>query len=189
MTSETLEWVRRNRPDIEAVEELDGACGVKNCNRAQFETFPICEQHAFDIWLEVGFFRMDVSKAAGAHIRKGVVEKTKAELINEALGIEKFKAEQRANKMQAPGTIYYLQIEDKIKIGYTQDLGNRLKQYPPMARLLATHPGTFQLEADMHRKFSVYLSDRREWFVANAELTAHIERIHKDFKQDKRVAA
>jgi len=185
MTSEALEWVKRNRPDITPAEELDGVCGVKECNRPQMDTFPVCEDHAFDIWVEVGFLRMDMHKAAAAHMRKVDVQKIKNELIEEALGVIKFKEE----RQQTPGVIYYLQVEDLIKIGFTRDLHGRLRAYPPMARLLATHPGTFQLEGQMHKKFAHHLADRKEWFTVHVALLEHIERVRKEFKQDKLVTA
>lgn len=88
-----------------------------------------------------------------------------------------------------PGTIYYLQVEDQIKIGYTTNLNTRLAAYPPMARLLATHPGTKATEAFMHERFANLLSGRKEWFKASDEITAHINTVHKQFKQDRRVTA
>ncbi|UYM26638.1 hypothetical protein SEA_BAUER_89 [Arthrobacter phage Bauer] len=185
MTSEAFEWVRRNRPDITAADVLDGACGVEDCNQPQLETFPVCEQHAFDIWFEVGFFRMDMRKAAEAHVRKDSVEKVKSQMLKEQLDLENYRADRR----RQPGTVYYLQIGDHIKIGYTTDLDVRLAAYPPMAKLLATHPGTRQTEASMHQRFAVHLADRREWFRASPEIESHIQTVREQFKQDRRVTA
>jgi hypothetical protein len=185
MTSEALEWVRSNRPDITAADELDGACGVKDCNQPQLETFPVCEDHAFDIWLEVGFFRMDMHKAAGANQRKDSVEKTKSQILKEQIDIAAVKTE----RQQQPGTIYYLQIEDHIKIGFTTDLDVRLNAYPPMAKLRATHPGTRETEASVHQRFATDLSGRREWFRTSPKLEAYISLVKEKFKQDRRVAA
>lgn len=185
MTSEALEWVRSNRPDITAVDELDGACGVKDCNHAQLETFPVCEQHAFDIWVEVSFFRMELAKAAAAHMRKESIEETKSRIIKEQLDSDRVKDE----RQQEPGTIYYLQIGEHIKIGYTTNLDVRLGAYPPMAKLLATHPGTRQTESSMHQRFSADISGGREWFRATPEIESHIQGVREQFKQDKRVTA
>ena len=183
VTSEAFEWVRRNRPDITAADELDGACGVKDCNQPQLDTFPVCEQHAFDIWLEVGFFRMDAHKAAEAHMRKSAVNATKSQILKEHAAIDQVKTD----RMQAPGTIYYIQIEDHIKIGFTADLDVRLSAYPPMARLLATHPGTRQTEAELHQRFSHLLSARREWFRVMPEIEVFIANVRERFRQDQRV--
>jgi hypothetical protein len=102
---------------------------------------------------------------------------------------ERMESGAQAASRTQPGTIYYLQVEDKVKIGFTRDLNIRLQAYPPMARLLATHPGTYQLEADMHRKFAHHLTDRKEWFTVSDELTAHLEEVRANFKQDRRVTA
>lgn len=189
MTIETLEWLKNNRPDLAAREELDEWCGVKNCQQPQLDRMPVCEDHAFDIWVEIGFRRMDIIKAANAHRRKESQDEELSRLIKEKLGVEKFLEDRLANSKQAPGTIYYLLLEDQVKIGYTADLETRLRSYPPMAKILATHPGTRETEKAMHRKFFNHLANRNEWFYQNEELTLHIDEVRKQFKQDHRVTA
>lgn len=158
---------------------MNGWCGVKDCNQPQLDNMPICENHAFDIWVEVGFRRMDISKAGAAHMRNQDIQKARTELIREKMGVEQYMAERR----QAPGTIYYVLIADQIKIGFTTDLETRMKGYPPMAKVLATHPGTRETERQMHDKFAAHLAGGREWFAAHDEIHEHIEQVRQQFPQ------
>lgn len=83
-------------------------------------------------------------------------------------------AELRANE---PGWIYYLRIDDAIKIGFTVDIRRRLKEYPPNAYLLAVHGGTKTLEKELHYQFRGCLTARREWFHPSDDLTAHVAQV------------
>lgn len=80
-----------------------------------------------------------------------------------------------------PGSIYYLLVGDRVKIGFTTDLYQRMMQYPPFSELLALHPGTPKLEKEMHAKFTRYLADGREWFHPNEELTTHLAEVNEKF--------
>lgn len=88
---------------------------------------------------------------------------------------EQERAEREAEaRASAPGWIYYIRIDDRIKIGYSADVRQRMKSYPPHATLLAVHPGTRTLETETHAKFRNCRAAGREWFHAAPELEAHI---------------
>lgn len=163
---------------------------MERCREPQFEAFPTCELHSWQIWAKLNNRTDSPQEQAAAEDAERSRQK---ELADEATALKELADEKRrdfqASLRTAPGTIYYLQVEDKIKIGFTRDLRVRLQSYPPMSRLLATHPGTFQVEADIHRKFASHLAGRNEWFHASAELEAHIETMRQTFKQDHRVTA
>lgn len=80
-----------------------------------------------------------------------------------------------------PGWVYYIRMGDVIKIGYATDVTKRMRAYPPSAELLAAHPGTPQVERDMHKRFSADLARGREWFQESPELTAHIADVVERF--------
>lgn len=185
MTSRPFEIPESNLERLAAREGMNGWCGVKDCNQPQFKGLPLCEDHAQDVWVEIGFHHMDVRKAYLAHQRQEDTEAIRKEAIRERLGVEEFMATYK----QAPGIIYYLKVEDQVKIGFTSDLDTRLKAYPPMAKLLATHPGTRETERQMHDKFAEHLAGRKEWFADHPELESHIAGVLKRFKQDSRVTA
>lgn len=98
------------------------------------------------------------------------------------------RREERAaeSRRHHPGWIYYLQVGDHIKIGFTVDVKRRLKAYPPGSRLLALHPGTKQLEHDTHTIFVGSRAAGREWFLDTDELRDHIKAVHADFGEPDR---
>lgn len=75
------------------------------------------------------------------------------------------------------GVVYYLMIDNIIKIGFTTNFERRRSEYPPTAHVLATEPGDQQLEARRHRQFNKQLTNRREWFEPSAELWNHIRNL------------
>jgi len=76
-----------------------------------------------------------------------------------------------------PGIIYYLRIGGFIKIGWTSDLGKRMKSYPPDTALLAAMPGLRTDEQRVHRKFAHLTTHGREWYPLAPQITEHIERV------------
>lgn len=90
-------------------------------------------------------------------------------------------AERRNETLTTPGDIYYLSIGDLIKIGFTTDFEQRMRQYPPNSTLLARHPGTRKTERQMHHKFLQHRSKGREWFTPCDEITEHIKAVREQF--------
>lgn len=74
----------------------------------------------------------------------------------------------------AEGWVYYMRINGRIKIGYTTNLRQRSRNYPPGTELLAVEPGTREVEKRRHEQFSRSLAQGREWFAESPDLTQHI---------------
>lgn len=178
---EEFAFVSAGRYDLLARESLDEWCGIKDCRSPQWDKMPLCQSHAFDLWTEVEYHRMDLRQAAASRMRKQSVEQIRSEIIKERMGVEKFMAEYK----QKPGLIYYLRVADQIKIGYTADLPTRMKSYPPMAELLATHPGTRATERQMHQKFVTHRAARNEWFHPHDKLLTHIDLVRDQYSQER----
>lgn len=64
----------------------------------------------------------------------------------------------------ADGRIYYLQVGSRIKIGWTSDMSQRMRAYPPDSVLLAVEQGSLADERDMHRTCRPYRTHGREWY-------------------------
>ena len=75
---------------------------------------------------------------------------------------------------EADGWVYYMRINGRIKIGYTTNLRQRSRNYPPGTELLAVEPGTKAMEKRRHDQFSRSLAQGREWFAESEALTEHI---------------
>jgi len=85
------------------------------------------------------------------------------------------------------GIVYYIRINGQIKIGYTKDLTQRSRHYPPGSELLAFEPGTREIERERHMKFSRFLTRGREWFIEAPEIQAHIAALVKEHGLPKRL--
>lgn len=72
------------------------------------------------------------------------------------------------------GLVYYMRINGRIKIGYTTNLTQRSRNYPPGTELLAVEPGTREIEARRHNQFSRSLAQGREWFAESDAIRAHV---------------
>lgn len=72
------------------------------------------------------------------------------------------------------GWLYFVRVDDLIKIGYTTNLYQRLRHYPPNAVVLATQPGTMKMEKALHGQFRFALAKGREWFHVRPEIVEHI---------------
>lgn len=71
--------------------------------------------------------------------------------------------------------VYYLLLGDRIKIGTTIHLRNRLKSLRVDDRaVLATEPGGLELERRRHLQFATERLGRREDFAISARLMDHI---------------
>lgn len=71
--------------------------------------------------------------------------------------------------------VYYVRIGNRCKIGYTTNMANRMATINP-EEILATEPGTVDLEQIRHREFA-RLRTHGEWFRLEDPLTSHIERL------------
>ena len=145
---------------------------------------PFCEPCALALWavLDEGMPQDAKDAARGGRTLSYLEQKAMAdEVMREQ---EKAEAERaRAEFMTKPGIIYYLQVGDLVKIGYSSDLPRRMKQYPPHATLLAQHPGTRETERDMHQKLATKLAKGREWFKMCPEVEGHIEAVKATYVQ------
>lgn len=75
----------------------------------------------------------------------------------------------------ATSVVYYMKVNQYVKIGTAVDLNSRLSAYPPGTQVLATEPGSYELETKRLRQFSEYLAARREWFHPGPRLMQYIE--------------
>lgn len=108
-------------------------------------------------------------------------ERTRLRIASHEAFLEKRaeKAWRRYEERQVanPGTIYYLRIGSEYKIGWTKNLYNRLRQYPPTAELLATEPGSREDERSLHLRFAPYRVAGREWYRKASAISRHIKAV------------
>lgn len=80
---------------------------------------------------------------------------------------------------KADGWIYYLLLDGKLKIGWTANLAQRLKSYPPHAVMVLDHPGTRADERDLHRSLAPSRIVGREWYSKTPEVEAALRRVQQ----------
>lgn len=135
------------------------ACFVRACSRVpEIYVFAadarICEYHANAIWEKVEWRDardrdQDVPGMEGRDYIRSDARKVRA-------------VERR--KPASVGEIYFVQIDDLIKVGWTTKLADRVRAYGPKAELLANYPGTRADEAALHRQLTPARFRGREWY-------------------------
>jgi hypothetical protein len=83
--------------------------------------------------------------------------------------------QERHDRVNSPShRVYYVRVGDRIKIGMTANLRQRISSYPPSSELLATEIGGEALESRRLVQFNHLLADRKEWFHPGPDLLDHI---------------
>lgn len=141
-------------------------CTVQFCTNESSKRYPVpfCHEHILYIW--------------------SLVER---DMRHQGITVEDYdrdQAEQTRKRAQEiadaiPGFIYYLQVGEHLKIGYTTDLQRRVREYPPTARLLARHHGTPDDEKELHARFAAFRTSGREWYLDVPEIRAHIGEVNE----------
>lgn len=73
------------------------------------------------------------------------------------------------------GVVYFVRVGDLIKVGFSSDLGRRMKAYPPDAELLAYYSASFAEEQRWHKLLTVHRARRREWYHPTPEVMDAVE--------------
>ena len=84
------------------------------------------------------------------------------------------------------GTLYLIQSNDYIKIGYTVNLEKRLKQYNthnPEYKILYVREGTASDEYFLHKIFEKYLINDTEWMQYNEYIINTFKTIKLNHKE------
>lgn len=139
-------------------------CKILGCTEdaaAEFRYMqvPLCQDHSAVVRTEytrIGFTTRCLSCEAEAEKRAEQIERRDPDYV---------------------GKVYYLLTGDTIKIGWSSDIGKRMRQYPPNSTLLATENGPRSLEKSRHGLFNEYLVQGREWFSQGEHLMAWIEQL------------
>lgn len=168
-----------------------GRCTVEKCVEKIWEETPLCKKHAYDMWFKVELnkhidedrkvhdqLKADaVNRQAQFEDNEDQLQQMKDNILHEQWRSRAIAEEAAVEFKTRPGTVYYLLVGDHIKIGFSTNVEERVKAYPPYAKLLAQHPGSVETERWVHNKFFSSLAYGREWFTPSDELMRHIESI------------
>lgn len=134
-------------------------CAMRGCSGAPDLSIwmngdSICERHAGSIWQSVEW-RDALSRdqhVPGMEGRDYVRSDARA-----ARSVER-------RKPTSVGQIYFVRVDDLIKVGWTTKLADRVRAYGPKAELLVNYPGTRADEAALHRQLTPARFRGREWY-------------------------
>lgn len=139
-------------------------CPIPGCRKTVPANSLVCVKHGVEIWKHI-------EAVKGTPFVTGEIE-----TFQERDQRQEADEDRRVEARKQAGTIYYIRVDEKIKVGWTGGhLWGRLKAYPPHMKLLADHPGTRADERDLHRTFAPSRASGREWYYATPELLAHID--------------
>jgi hypothetical protein len=75
------------------------------------------------------------------------------------------------------GRIYYVEVGDLIKVGFSTRMTERLAMFPPGSVLLASHEGTLNDEAVIHDTLAPWRAAGNEWYHPSPEVLAHVDAV------------
>lgn len=141
------------------------------CDRPTHEDmpFPICLDHALKLYLHM-------SDEVRRRALGGPEERAAAQArMND-------RDARRRDAQRAQSVVYYLRLGQYIKIGYTENMQERLKALrvydDTQGAVLATEPGGRREERARHLQFAdLRVNRRREDFKAEDSLMRHIEAV------------
>lgn len=139
----------------------------------------ICDLHAMPV---AHWWAISVDENQQMMLNAGVL----ADRLHRERAEKKAEERRAETRRTTPGWIYYIQVGERIKIGYSVDPRQRLRQYPPDTPLLALHPGTMQLESEIHSQFTGSRIAGREWFLDTPEIRDHIAAVIDEFGEPDR---
>lgn len=169
-----VETVRRMRVCMGVIDPL-----IRCSSAGGYAGLPYCKEHAYDTLATLRNHQLEEAAAERLKARDKRAEEVGAQ---EAEREERqYFTERQLISTTSPGVVYYLLVGTLIKIGWTSDLRQRLKAYPPDTKVLAVHPGTLETEKQMHTRFAHLLDKGREWFRDDTVIRDHAAEVVEQY--------
>jgi hypothetical protein len=155
------------------------SCCWPGCARNTFDPLaprqlPLCWEHLGEA------FRL--AKSEYQRLGFGGDRKVSAVWAEHLAEEEAKRLERELNKREADAQVYYVQMGERIKIGYTKSLRIRMAQLRTHTRfVLATEPGGREMERMRHLEFAGLRDGRKEEFFPHERLLRHIELIRETY--------
>ena len=143
--------MKATRPTIIAAgrpNAVDATCVWPQCHGTQYVSFPLCAKHVYDVY----------SRVAEAKARPKV---------------EHAPVRPPRRVTGALGLVYFMQFGPNVKIGFTRNLKERVKNLRP-DKVLGVMDGTTKDERALHAKFGPHWIDG-EYFRLTSDIMEFIE--------------
>lgn len=156
------EHLRPDAPELRIIDDINARtywCIWPGCELRKIHDLPLCRDHVIVIteWEDP---QIVVAREARATVT-AAVDRGETIPANSRFG--------------TGGYVYFLRVDDLIKIGYSTQPHRRLREYPPNAEVLAVIPGTKKSEAALHGRFRFALQRGREWFRPADEILEYVK--------------
>lgn len=150
-------------------EWIDGARHHEYLRDASL-ALPLCKEHGVIVWQQVQRFRLlpDVVETA-----QQLAERHRREA---GRGLT-----QQAQESDDGGELYFVRINNLVKVGWTQTLPRRLKEYGAGAELLCHYPGTRDEETQLHRRLTAVRAKGREWYHDGEVIQRRVTQVVEEF--------
>lgn len=139
-------------------ENAARSCLIPRCKRAGEVWIGrdgyVCEYHADNVWR-----RVEQRDTEGCD---RFIPGAEARDYERADGRARRAVSKR--KPSATGEIYFVRVDDLVKVGWTTKLADRVRAYGPKAELLAHYPGTRADETALHQQLAPARFRGREWY-------------------------
>lgn len=150
-------------------------CRWIGCRASRVDEIALCTDHYY----EVGISFIEKRSIFGGKWREENEGRREAEL-RASLTQAQLREQSRREALAAQSVVYYVRIGDRVKIGYTVNLRQRLSALrADINAVLATEPGGRAEEAQRHSQFAAERFGRREDFNPSRRLLDHIARIRE----------
>lgn len=136
-------------------------CTWRGCTYVASGSWPVCIHHGLQIYGDLCMVTDEKREELAARPPMTAADRER---------FDQMQADQLSRRRQQWGQIYYIRLNDVIKIGWTSNLHGRLVDYNPGAVLLCHHAGTRADERDLHRSFKPLRVHGREWYDGNAAI-------------------
>lgn len=185
------EFGRRRERQLRRIDERVGAaldwtkCCIPGCGtefnkmltvqvklRDPSEGLPLCTYHETIVGQQWRTFAADEDHQA---MRQRMARRYVAREV-QALDV---RTNRHENGGHDEGQIYFVRLNELIKIGWSGKLRSRLKSYGASAEVLCHYPGTRQDETLLHRQLRDNLARGREWYHDCPAVQLFIERAIK----------
>lgn len=149
-------------------------CAIRGCRTTVpnwgKKELVVCLEHATDIW------QMVEDHDDAPHIFEAVRQETaRRDKVRAKRKVVEIEAERKRNRRPvAQGDVYYARVGSLIKVGWTQNLYERIRSYGADAELLAHFPGTRDDEKYLHRNLRPSRAKGNEWYHDDPIIRAFI---------------
>lgn len=142
------------------------------CDKESYVRAGLCVDHALEVYVEM---QSNVSQ----HMRR-LFKLMKEESESARQGPTEYEIQLKQGRA-AQSVVYYARIGDYIKIGFTENLQERLAGLRiDKEDIMATEPGGRAKERERHLQFADIRRGKRENFEKTPELLTHIAKVRRE---------